>query len=196
MSSPVLFGVYGPSDSGKTVLIERLVAWLTKEGYRVATVKCTKKSLSLDTKGKDTWRHRAAGAELVVFSSASETDFLMNIPMAMPEIERMIASFGIYDVVLVEGANDADTLKIQVGVGKKRKHTVASYQNNLDEITGVIKREMKAHQPPRRLTITVNGRNISLTDFPEHILTNTILGMLSSLKGVRTMKEVTINLKR
>jgi molybdopterin-guanine dinucleotide biosynthesis protein MobB len=195
MSTPIVFGVYGPSDSGKTTLIVNLITHLIREGYRVATVKCTKKSLSLDAKGKDTWRHHTSGAELVVFSSASETDFMVNTTMAMPEIERMIASFGDYDLVLVEGANDSDIPKIQVGAGRKRKHTVVLYQNNFNEIVRIIKREVKANQPHQRLTITVNGKNIPLTEFPEHILTNTIVGMLSSLKGVRTIKEVTINIK-
>ena len=77
MSIPAIFGIYGNSDTGKTTLIEHLVSQLTKEGYMVATVKQTKKAISLDTMNKDTWRYHNAGAELVVFSSQCETDFLL-----------------------------------------------------------------------------------------------------------------------
>jgi molybdopterin-guanine dinucleotide biosynthesis protein MobB len=196
MSTSTVFGVYGNSDSGKTTLIVKLVKYLTKEGYQVATVKCTQKSISLDMRGKDTWRHHAAGAGLVVFSSANETDFLINMSMTTSEIVRRITEFGSYDLILVEGANDPDIPKIQLGVSQKRKHTVASYKNNFNEILQLIKREMKTKQPLRRLSVTINGKNILLTKFPEHILTNTIIGMLSSLKGVQNIKNITINLKR
>jgi molybdopterin-guanine dinucleotide biosynthesis protein MobB len=173
-----------------------LIRHLTKEGYRVATVKCTNKPISLDTKGKDTWRHHAAGAVLVVLSSARETDFLVHTSITMSEILRTIATVGCYDLVLVEGANSPDIPKIQIGTCRKRKHTVASYENNLNEIVHVIKKEIESRHLLQQLTICVNGKNIPLTEFPEHILTNTIVGMLSSLKGVRTIKDATITLKR
>ena len=196
MSSCPVFGVYGHSDSGKTTLIVKLATQLIKEGYRVATVKRTKKSISLDTKGKDTWRHRAAGVELVVFSAAHETDFLLNAPMSMSEIIQVIMEFGCYDLVLVEGANDPNIPKIQIGGGRKRKHTVACYENNFDDILQLIKKEMKMKQSLQRLNIIVNGKNIPLTEFPEHILSNTIVGMLGSLKGVKNITNITIKYKK
>jgi len=191
-----VFGVYGHSDSGKTTLIVKLVEQLTKGGYKVATVKQTKKSISLDINGKDTWRHHAAGAGLVVFSSACETDFLLNKPLSMSEILKSISEFGRYDFILVEGARDPSIPKIRIGDGRKRKHTVAIYKNNFNEILQLIKKEIKLKQSSQRLAITVNGKNIWLTEFPEHILTNTIVGMLSSLKGVKNISDITIKYKK
>jgi molybdopterin-guanine dinucleotide biosynthesis protein MobB len=196
MSSCPVFGMYGHSDSGKTTLIVKLVTQFTKEGYRVATVKCTKKSISLDLKGKDTWRHHAAGAKLVVFSAACETDFLLNSPMSLSETVRIISEFGCYDLILVEGAHDPDVPKIQIGGGRKRKHTIACYKDNFNDIIQLIKKEMKMKQSSQRLDIIVNGKNIPLTEFPGHILTNTIVGMLSSLKGVKNIKNFTIKYKK
>ena len=57
-----LLGVVGPSDSGKTTLVERLADRLTERGS-VATVKHLTHAPDIDTDGKDTARHRAAGAE-------------------------------------------------------------------------------------------------------------------------------------
>lgn len=196
MSTATVLGIYGPSDSGKTTLIVKLVHQLTKEHFHVATIKCTKKSFSLDTKGKDTWKHRNAGAELVVLSSAGETDFLVHASMATSEILRTIAAVGWFDLVLVEGANDPEIPKIQIGAGKKRKNTIACYTNNFHEIVQIIKKEMKKGPRLHQVTIHVDGKNIGLTAFPEYIIANTITGMISSLKGVRTMKDVTITLKR
>jgi molybdopterin-guanine dinucleotide biosynthesis protein MobB len=177
-------------------LIVKLVAQLTKEGYRIATVKQTKKAISLDMNGKDTWRHHAAGAELVVFSAVHETDFLFNAPLSVPEIIRVVSEFGCYDLILIEGANDPDVPKIQIGGGRKRKHTVACYENNFNEILQLIKKEMKMKQSSQRLHIVVNGKNIPLTEFPEHILTNTIVGMLGSLKGVKNITNISIKYKK
>ena len=196
MSTSTVFGIYGNSDSGKTTLIVKLVKQLVKEGYLIATIKQTKKAISMDTKRKDTWRHHGAGAELVVFSSICETDFLLNKSMSTSEIIRRITEFGCYDIILVEGADDPCIPKIQIGAGKKRENTIASYEDNFDEILKIIKRELKMKPSLQRLCITVNGRNIPLTEFPEQILTNTIVGMLGSLKDVQNIKEFTIHLKR
>ena len=196
MSTSTVFGIYGNSDSGKTTLIVKLVEQLVKEGYLVATIKQTKKAISIDTKRKDTWRHHGAGAELVVFSSICETDFLLNKSMSTSEILQRISEFGCYDIILVEGADDPCMPKIQIGAGKKRENTIASYKDNINEILIVIKRELKMKPSLQRLCIAVNGRNIPLTEFPEKIITNTIVGMLGSLKDVQNIKEFAIQLKR
>jgi len=196
MSTATVFGIYGNSDTGKTTLIVKLVEQLVKEGHLVATIKQTKKAISMDTKRKDTWRHHGAGAELVVFSSICETDFLLNKSMSTSEIIRRITEIGCYDLILVEGADDPCIPKIQIGAGKKRENTIASYEDNFNEILKIIKRELKMKPSSQRLCIAVNGRNIPLTDFPEQIITNMIVGMLGSLKDVQNIKEFTIQLKR
>ena len=196
MSASIVFGIYGYSNTGKTTLIVKLVEQLVKEGYLIATIKQTKKKISMDTKKKDTWLHHGAGAELVVFSSICETDFLLNKSMSTSEIIRRITEFGCYDLILVEGADDPCIPKIQIGAGKKRANTIISYKNNFNEILKIIKRELKMKPSLQRLYITVNGRNIPLAKFPEQIITNTIIGMLGSLKDVQNIKEITIQLKR
>jgi len=196
MSTPTVFGIYGNSDSGKTTLIENLVTQLTKEGYMVASIKQTRKTISLDSPNKDTWRHREAGARLVVFSSLCETDFLVYKALSTSEIIRRISSFGKYDLILIEGANDSHIPKIQLGAGKKRDNTIISYKGNIKEILTLIKREIKKKPLLQHLNITVNGRNILLTEFPKQIITNTLVSMISSLKGVQDINEVIIELRR
>jgi molybdopterin-guanine dinucleotide biosynthesis protein MobB len=196
MSIPTVLGVYGESNSGKTNVVVALVSQLTKEGYRVATIKQTNKFVSMDTQQKDTWRHHEAGAGLVVFTSKSETDFLMQKKLVISEIIRRIMQFGIYDVILVEGADDPKIPKIQLGSGKKRSNTITSYKGDLEEILTIIKLELKKISRFPSLHITINGQVIPLTEFPESIIRQTIIAMLSSLKGVSDIRQVTIELKQ
>jgi molybdopterin-guanine dinucleotide biosynthesis protein MobB len=196
MSLPMAIGIYGNSDTGKTTLLVQLVSKLTDEGYNVATVKQTKKAISMDMKNKDTWRHHDAGASLVVFSSGCETDFLLQKTMSISEIIPRILGFGCYDLVFIEGANDQNIPKIQVGTGKKRKNTIASYNDNFKELMTIVKKYLKKKTSLPTLCITVNGKNIPLTEFPEEIISKTVLGLVGSLKGVQTINEVTLQLKR
>lgn len=119
--SPSIVQVIGPSDSGKTTLIEALVDRLAEHG-RVATVKSIHHDVEFDTPGKDTHRHRAAGAETVVGVTPSTTFRIRERGKADPprEIDRLeeildhLAREG-YDVVLVEGFKAASLPSIVLG---------------------------------------------------------------------------------
>jgi molybdopterin-guanine dinucleotide biosynthesis protein B len=196
MSTSKVFGVYGESDSGKTTLIVQLVTRLSKEGYQIATVKQTNKEISMDTKNKDTWRHHQAGAGLVVFSSRSETNFLLDKSLSFSEMLQSISDLGCFDLILVEGADDPDIPKIQVGPCKKRSNTIATYNDNFQEILALLKKEGTLQPSTPDLCIRVNGKIVPLTEFPAQIISNTIVGMLGSLKTVQDIHMVSIILKR
>jgi len=196
MSVPKVFGIYGESESGKTTLLVQLVTRFTKEGCRVATVKQTNKDISMDVKDKDTWRHHQAGARLVVFSSRLETNFLLDTPLSSAEILRRISDFGSVDYVFIEGADDPEIQKIQVGSGKKRSNTLATYKGNFQEILTLLKKEEQVQPCLPDLSIKVNGTDIPLTEFPVKIISSTIIGMLGSLKNVQDIQTVSIQLKR
>jgi molybdopterin-guanine dinucleotide biosynthesis protein B len=68
MKIPILSFV-GRSNSGKTTLIERLIPALVNDGYRIATIKHAGHGFNLDTEGKDSWRHKRAGASTVIVTS-------------------------------------------------------------------------------------------------------------------------------
>jgi len=70
-----IVAVVGSKKSGKTTAVEILVRGLTKRGYKVATVKhIPETDLTIDTKGKDTWRHAKAGARTVISVSTQRTN--------------------------------------------------------------------------------------------------------------------------
>src|SRR5512143_21431 len=67
-----IVSVVGKSDSGKTTLLEKLVKELTSRGYRIGTIKHDVHSFEIDHPGKDSWRHKQAGASATVISSPAK----------------------------------------------------------------------------------------------------------------------------
>ena len=65
---PPIVSIVGKSDSGKTTLLEKLVAAIRSRGYRVGTIKHDTHGFDIDHEGKDSWRHKKAGARTVVLS--------------------------------------------------------------------------------------------------------------------------------
>jgi molybdopterin-guanine dinucleotide biosynthesis protein B len=195
MSTPVVIGFYGSSNTGKTTLIVKLIEKLTNDGYKVATIKKTDKKIGIDEKAKDTWKHSQAGAKLVVLSSVSETDFIVKENMETKEIIRHIKELGSFDVLLVEGASDPDIPKIKLGNVEERDNTIGYYHDNFNEVIGMIKKELNKKKIKQEISIQVNGKDIPLTEFPADIIKNTIVGMLKSLKNVDKIDEVEIRFK-
>ncbi len=101
-------GVIGRSGSGKTTLIERLLPCLRGRGLRVSTVKHSHHRLDLDPPGKDSRRHRDAGAEEVLLVSAHRWALLRETHMEdagnrEPDLTGLLARMAPVDLVLVEG---------------------------------------------------------------------------------------------
>ena len=109
-------GFAGFSGSGKTTLLERLIPALKQRGLRVSVVKHAHRSFDIDHPGKDTWRHREAGAFEVVVASPHRLALMREYEQsAEPQVHRLIAE--LYeggDWVLVEGFKDSDIPKLEV----------------------------------------------------------------------------------
>lgn len=99
-----LFGIAGWKNSGKTGLMERLVAEFARRGFTVSTVKHAHHSFDVDHPGKDSFRHRAAGAHQVLLSSANRWALMTELQGAPePPLEVLLAQLAPVDLVLVEG---------------------------------------------------------------------------------------------
>ena len=99
-----VFGVTGWKNAGKTGLMERLVAEFCSRGLRVSTLKHAHHSFDVDHPGKDSHRHRMAGASQVLLAS-TERWALMNEHRGAPEpsLAALLAKLDPVDLVLVEG---------------------------------------------------------------------------------------------
>ena len=109
-------GFAGFSGSGKTTLVERLIPALKGHGLRVSVVKHAHHRFDIDMPGKDTFRHREAGALEVVVASDKRLALMREFEVARrPNVHQLIAElYDGVDWVLVEGFKDSDLLKIEV----------------------------------------------------------------------------------
>ncbi len=109
-------GFSGFSGSGKTTLVEQLIPALKKRGLRVSVVKHAHHKFDIDHPGKDTFRHREAGAFEVVVASSNRLALLREFekPSQMTVHQLIAELYDGVDWVLVEGFKDSDLLKIEI----------------------------------------------------------------------------------
>ena len=101
MPIPVV-GLAGFSNSGKTTLLEKIIAVLDGRGYQVGVIKHTHHQIEFDQPGKDTWRHAKAGAEVVVLASAEGISLYKRLS-ADPSPEVVLDMISGVDLIIVEG---------------------------------------------------------------------------------------------
>ena len=109
-----VYGVIGWKNSGKTGLMERLVAEITARGFTVSTVKHVHHAVDLDQPGKDSFRHRQAGAREVVLASADRFALMVEHRGPEPELPAILTRMAPVDLVLVEGYKRDSHPKIEV----------------------------------------------------------------------------------
>lgn len=99
-----IYGVTGWKNAGKTGLMERLVAEITGRGYTVSTVKHAHHTFDVDQPGKDSHRHRVAGATEVLLASRNRFALMHELREAEePSLETLLQKLAPVDLVLVEG---------------------------------------------------------------------------------------------
>lgn len=110
-----VIGFCGYSGSGKTTLIEQLIVRLTLAGQRVSVVKHAHHDFDIDREGKDSWRHRQAGAYEVVIASNRRLAKMREYPQrAEPALRQLLAELSDCDWALVEGFKRSPLPKIEV----------------------------------------------------------------------------------
>ena len=110
-----LFGFAGYSGSGKTTLIEQLIPRLNARGLKVSVIKHAHHAFDIDKPGKDSWRHREAGASEVLIAS-DQRWVLMHELRGEPEVSltELVGHFSPCDLLLVEGYKREPIPKLEV----------------------------------------------------------------------------------
>lgn len=114
MSLTRVYGVTGWKNSGKTGLMERLVSEFRKRGFTVSTIKHAHHSTDVDQPGRDSYRHREAGASEVIVASPDRWALMHELRGdAEPPVEELLARLSPVDLVLVEGFKRAPHPKVE-----------------------------------------------------------------------------------
>ncbi|MCS6780852.1 MAG: molybdopterin-guanine dinucleotide biosynthesis protein B [Geminicoccaceae bacterium] len=110
-----VFGVVGFKNNGKTTLVVRLLGHLVARGWRVSTIKHAHHTVDIDQPGKDSFRHRQAGASEVVLATARRWALVHELAdEPEPTLDELLAKMAPVDLVLVEGFKRFSQPKIEV----------------------------------------------------------------------------------
>lgn len=199
-----IISIVGKSDSGKTTLIEKLVPELTRRGYRIATVKHDVHGFEVDREGKDSWRHKRAGAHTVVISSPEKVALIRDVERDLSLMEIRDKLIRDVDLVLSEGYKRDVQPKVEIFRKERHQELLCAKEDNLIAIVsdqtfnvGVpcfdledtkglsdfIEKEFLRSGKEKEVSLKVSGKPIPLSPFVKDFMIKTIRGMLSALKG-------------
>jgi molybdopterin-guanine dinucleotide biosynthesis protein MobB len=109
-----IVSIVGKSQSGKTVLMEQLIAEFKKRGYKVVALKHSRGGMEIDYPGKDSWKFAQAGSDAVCVSSPDKLAFIKKLDHDL-DIEEIMPIVGPeFDLILAEGFRKSKIPKIEV----------------------------------------------------------------------------------
>jgi len=132
---PIL-SIVGKSDSGKTTLLEKIVRELKSRGYRVATIKHDAHSFEIDHPGKDSWRHKQAGADMTLISSPAKIAMVMDTDRDHDLAELREKFIRNVDIIITEGYKRETHPKIEVFRSEMRRDLLCDGDDNLVAVAG------------------------------------------------------------
>jgi molybdopterin-guanine dinucleotide biosynthesis protein B len=235
MFNRVLVAVVGSSESGKTTAIEALIKRFTKQGYTIASAKrIPEPKFTIDTEGKDTWRHANAGANTVLSVAPKELAVIKKVETKKYTLEQLVAEIpDETDIIIIEGFKNlvGQDMTIPKIVATKTDEEISEALNRYKNIIAFIghtpDRKMETEIPfidtlkepeklvelvnniiavlverkrkrEKKITIQLDEKTLPLGDFVQDIVRNSVLAMVSSLKGAKIKGEekVSIVIKR
>ena len=206
----------GASNSGKTTHLEKLIPELRRRGYRVGTLKHDVHGFEIDQEGKDTWRHRKAGAQTIGIASPTAVASIRETGGEIPL--ELIAGryFWEEDILLTEGYKRSHFPKIEVFRSAIESTPICGAQDNLlavvtddpvqvdvpvyrfGDVTGLAdlieSRFLKDRKKPY-LTVFLDGKQLPMKDFVKDFVAGGIVGMISSLRGWAKPRKIDIQIR-
>lgn len=209
---PPILCIVGKSNSGKTTLIEKLVAELKNRGWKIGTVKHDVHGFDIDIPGKDSWRHRAAGADMVIISSPQKLALIKSVARDLTLDELVQQYFSDVDLVITEGYKKESKPKIEIhrqsissqllcGPGDNLRAVASDtrweagvpcfdlndYKTIADFVEGTfMKKETDSSHPPhptQSLKIVVDGHPLDTNEYVQNFFEVTLKAMLGTLEG-------------
>jgi len=131
-----IVSIVGKSDSGKTTFLEKVVKTLANRGYKVGTIKHDAHSFEIDHQGKDSWRHKQAGAAVTVISSPAKIALVADADHDHTLAELRDKFFRDVHIIVSEGYKRETHPKIEVFRSELRRELLCTTDDNLIAIAG------------------------------------------------------------
>lgn len=210
-----IVSIVGKSDSGKTTLIEKIIPELNRRGYKVATVKHDVHGFDIDREGKDSWRHKRAGAHTTIVSSPQKIAIVRDVERDLPLDEIRGRFISDVNIIITEGYKNDKHPKIEVyrkdtnegllcskkdilvAVASDKEFDIGVPCVDIDDVTGIVNiiedRFLKKKRKSS-IILRVNGESITLKPFIKDMMIRSITGMTSALKDCEDPKELEIRI--
>jgi molybdopterin-guanine dinucleotide biosynthesis adapter protein len=205
----------GRPDCGKTTLLEQLIPELVRLGYRVGTIKHHVHRFEMDRPGKDTWRHKQAGARVVALSSPTGLGVIREVERDSPVEELVARYFADMDLVITEGYKSSRLPKIEVyrraahpeplpaddtwvavvsdtRISETLPHFALA---EVKELAAFLVNRFITPPPENAISLLVNGEPVPLNQFAGNFLRQAVSGMVASLKNCGHAGEITIHIR-
>lgn len=212
----LIISIVGNSHSGKTTLLESLIAELKRRDYKVAIVKHSHHANDLDTASKDTWRFTKAGSEISAINSLDHLAIYRRTENYFDPQE--ISNFIIwdYDLILTEGFKGSNYPKIEVLRNEQSKELITDPQQLLavvtdepldvdvpqfsrDDIAGIadlIINKIITGQRENDIDLIVNGAYTPISPPLKDLLVRTLFAMIPVPQNNGEVKSMHISLRR
>ena len=211
-----IISIVGKSSSGKTTLLEKLIAELKKRGYKVAIVKHSHHKDDLDTAAKDTWRFTKAGSELSAINSLDHLAIYRRMDNYFDPQD--ISNFVLwdFDILLTEGFKGSKYPKIEVHRNEQGQELLTDPklllavvtdkplgvdvpQLSHDDVAGIadiIEKTIISQNNENDLELVINGTHAPISPSLKDLLTRTLSAMIPGLQNNGEVKNLHISLRR
>ena len=216
---PPIVSIVGKSNSGKTTLVEKLLPELVRRGYKVGTIKHHfHPDFDFDIEGKDSWRHKEAGAYQVIVSSPNKMALVRNAEYDAPVSEIREKYGRDLDIIMTEGYKRESFSKIEIF--RKGVHETMLCENDdklvalvtdadlnvnvpkfgLDDAKGIIdfveEKFLKKKKTSKEgsVKLYVDGKDVTLKPFIQKTLKGMIKGYLEGLRDVENAGHIRVEI--
>lgn len=210
---PVISFIARPNH-GKTTLLEKLLAEFGRRGLRIGVIKHHVHDFEFDKEGKDTWRHKQAGAHTVILSSPSGIGMTRDVEYDTPIPELVARYFPDMDLVCTEGYKWEGYPKVEVfrrEIGGEslagRNETWAAFVSDadistdlpcfgLDDIVQLADFLIANYIKQRKITSSLQcaGKNITLNISEAKHLEDVVLTTLAALRPDEELRDITLTI--
>jgi molybdopterin-guanine dinucleotide biosynthesis protein B len=214
---PAILSIVGRSQVGKTTFLEKLVPEIKSRGYRVGTIKHDAHDhFEIDHEGKDTWRHREAGAQVVAISSPTRFALTKMVESEL-NVDTIVATyFTDEDLVLTEGYKSGSEAKIEICRKELESAPLCNQADRLvavvsdfsvavdvplfelDDISGVadfIEERFLRKTAKAAVVLRLDGKKVPMKSFVRDFVLGGIVGMISTLRGYDDPAQVDISIR-